>query len=93
MVKHDLIDRILDARTFAISLRAKHPSSFERGASGQGVWWGFPGDYGILEPADLEMEANFSAVALTDYRSASELPLRCMCTIFQPSKRCFIPLL
>ena len=64
MVKHDLIHRILDARTFAISLRAKHPSSFARGASGQGGWWGFPGDYGVLQPADLEKEAIFSAVMI-----------------------------
>ena len=62
--KPEVVERIVDARVFAVSLRAKHPSSFERGASGQGGWWGFPGDYGVLQPADLEKEAIFSAVMI-----------------------------
>ncbi|KAJ1468144.1 hypothetical protein T484DRAFT_2288171 [Baffinella frigidus] len=70
--RHEVVERILDARTFAASLRVKHPSSFERGASGQGSWWGFPGHYGVLDPADLEAEAVFSAVVVTSYRIAGE---------------------
>ncbi|KAJ1472328.1 hypothetical protein T484DRAFT_3439797 [Baffinella frigidus] len=62
--KPDLVERILDARTFAASLRAKHPTSFEHGASGQGSWWGFMGHYGVLEAEDLETEATFSALCV-----------------------------
>ncbi|KAJ1485955.1 hypothetical protein T484DRAFT_1891618, partial [Baffinella frigidus] len=63
--RSDIGERILEAQTFAASLRAKHPSSCERGASERGGWWGFPGDYEVLESGDLEAEATFCGVPLT----------------------------
>ena len=62
MRKSDLEEHILKAKTFAASLRAKHPSSFGRGASAKEGWWGFPGDYEDLDPEDLETEATFCGV-------------------------------
>ena len=63
----DLVAHILEAKSFASSLQDKHPSSFERGASSRGDWWGFPGDYAVLETEDLEREAYFSCVRTTFY--------------------------
>jgi len=63
----DLEAHFSEAQSFATSLLAKHPSSFERGASARGGWWGFPGDYEDLNPGDLETEALFSAVRTTFY--------------------------
>ena len=72
----DLEAHILEAQSFAASLLAKHPSSFERGTSARGGWWGFPGDYEDLDPGDLETEALFSAVRTTFYsRYAPDSPL------------------
>ena len=65
--KSELEEHVLEAQTFAASLRAKHPDSFERGASARGGWWGFPGDYEVLDVGDLEAEATFSNVHTTYY--------------------------
>lgn len=62
--KHDLVQHILSAQSFASSLRAKHPGSFER----SGDWWGFPGDYQVLDLEDLQREAIFSGVKLTYFK-------------------------
>jgi len=67
MTKPELEKHMLKAHTFAASLRAKHPSSFERGDSTRGDWWGFPGDFQILDPGDLETEASLSGVNLTHW--------------------------
>ena len=66
--KAELEEHILSAQTFASSLRAKHPASFERGASARGGWWGFPGDYAVLDDGDLETEAVFAGLTLKHYR-------------------------
>jgi len=63
----DLEAHISEAQSFAASLLAKHPNSFERGASARGGWWGFTGDYEDLDPGDLETEAFFSTVRTTFY--------------------------
>jgi len=66
--KSELEEHILEAQTFAASLRAKHPVSLERGASAGGGWWGFPGDYTVLNNWDLETEAVFAGLAHKQYR-------------------------
>jgi len=63
-----LEEHILKAQSFAASLRAKHPSSFERGASARGGWWGFLGEYEDLDPGDLEKEAVFAGLRLVHFR-------------------------
>ena len=63
-----LEELILKAQTFAASLRAKHPSSFERGASARGGWWGFPGDYAVFDSGDLDTEAVFAGLTHKQYR-------------------------
>lgn len=65
--KPSLEEHIFKAQTFAATLRAKHPSSSELGAStrARGDWWGFPGDYAVLDPGDLETEASFCGVRTT----------------------------
>ena len=68
MRRADLEDHFLKAQTFAASVRSKYPSTFERGASARGDWWGFLGDYEVLECRDLEAEATFCGVPLT-YRT------------------------
>ena len=65
--KSELAEHIFDSQSFAASLRAKHPSSSERGASARGGWWGFLGDYTALDPKDLETEAMFCGVRLVRY--------------------------
>ena len=62
--KSELEEHIFDSQSFAVSLRAKHPNSCERGASARGGWWGFLGDYKVLDPGDLETEAIFCGVQL-----------------------------
>ena len=66
--KSELEEHILEAQSFAAFLEAKHPSSFERGASAMAGWWGFPGDYGVLDDGDLETEAVFAGLTLNQYR-------------------------
>ena len=66
--KSVLEERISKAQTFAASLRAKYPSSFESGTSARGGWWGFLGDYEVLDSGDLEAAATFCGVP-TMYRS------------------------
>ena len=66
--KSDLEEHILKAQTFVSFLRAKHPSSFELGASARGGWWGFPGDYEVLDPGDLDTEASFAGLTLVHFR-------------------------
>ena len=63
----DLEAHILGAQAFAASLQDRHPSSFGRGAGSRGGWWGFPGDYALLDEGDLEREAAFSCVRTTFY--------------------------
>ena len=65
--KDELVEHILNAQTFASSLRAKHPASFERGASARGGWWGFPGDYAVLDDEDLGTEAVFAGLTLKHF--------------------------
>ena len=65
--KSVLVEHIFDSQSFAVSLRAKHPTSCERGASARGGWWGFPGDYKVLDAGDLETEARFCGVRLAYY--------------------------
>jgi len=66
--KSDLEEHILKAQTFASFLRAKHPISVERGASARGGWWGFQGEYAVLDDGDLETEAVFAGLTLNQYR-------------------------
>ena len=65
--KSELEAHILEAQTFAASLRREHPGGFERGASARGGWWGFLGDYEDLDIEDLETEGAFAGVPLTYY--------------------------
>ena len=71
--KSEIEERILTAQNFAASLRAKHPDSCERGASSRGGWWGFPGDYEVLEPGDMETEATFCGVRATNRQAPISL--------------------
>ena len=73
--KSGLEEHILKAQTFAASLRAKHPSSCERGASARGGWWGFPGDYEVLDPVDLATEATYAGLPLSHYNQYAPNPL------------------
>ena len=67
--KSGLEAHILEAQAFAASLPAKYPSSFERGASARGDWWGFPGDYEVLDPGELETEAVFAGVVVSYFNA------------------------
>ena len=62
--KSELEEHIFDSQSFAASLRAKHPNTCERGASARGGWWGYLGNYEVLDPGDLEKEAIFCGVRL-----------------------------
>lgn len=67
--KSDLEAHICKAQSFAASLRDKHPSSCEGGVSARGDWWGFAGDYQVLDHGDLETEAAFAGLAITFYNA------------------------
>ena len=67
LCKSELEEHILEAQTFAAALRAQHPSSCERGASARGDWWGFPGDYEVLDSVDLTTEATYAGLPLSHY--------------------------
>ena len=73
--KSVLEERISKAQTFAASLPAKYPSSFESGASARGDWWGFPGDYEVLDSGDLVTAATFGGVKTMHHCQYAPIPL------------------
>ncbi|KAJ1476356.1 hypothetical protein T484DRAFT_1908082 [Baffinella frigidus] len=89
--KSDLEERISNAHTFAASLRAKHPNSCERGASARGDWWGFPGDYEVLDRWDLEAEANFCGVRRNQGSGLEKVSSEALCKALRKRRANYAP--